>query len=163
MKLKRITIEQSETVRDLAEQSRELFVKLGGGEPTKNSVKSMFELLPPDKTNEDKYSLLILDKNEPVGFIDVVKGFPTESTWFIGLFFLVPKSRGQGKSQTAYQKLVAFIKENGGEKIRLTVAEQNLPGLRFWQKNGFEEIEFIPDMKIAGQSVPSYKMEVDIK
>ncbi|WP_165964718.1 GNAT family N-acetyltransferase [Periweissella cryptocerci] len=160
--LKAITTEQQAEVLQLAQASADFFAEFGGGPVTAANVGEFFTKLPAGKENTDKHTFFIMADDEPVGFIDLISGYPRPHTWYIGLFFITPEERGAGIGRQAFAMLSNFARKQGANKLRLAAAKENENGLKFWQKNAFVITQYLEDFKIDGVAVPTYVLEKEV-
>ncbi len=73
--------------------------------------------------------------------LDFLIGYPGENIWFIGLLLIHPDLRGQGFGTRILSGFEAWARTNQGKALMIGVLECNTAALRFWQNNGFREVE----------------------
>ncbi|HEL9598190.1 TPA: GNAT family N-acetyltransferase [Streptococcus suis] len=91
---------------------------------------------PPGKSLSDKYFLGFWDKNNLVAVLDLIDGYPTEDTAYIGLFMLDANLSGQGLGSMIMAELLPQLATRF-KKVRLGYVESNPQSSRFWSKVGF--------------------------
>jgi len=97
-----------------------------------------FGMLPDGCAADAKHMYLVFCEDEPVGFVDVIRGYPSENCAYVGLFILIESQHGQGIGRRTFRDLETLIaKWRGVRRIRLTVIEANVPALSFWDAMGF--------------------------
>jgi len=113
--------------------------KLISGEPVApGAAARTFGILPDGCAAEDKHMYLVETAEEPVGFTDVIRGYPDSGTAYIGLFIIRESHHGQGIGQIAFRLLEDEISHwNGIECLQLSVVGTNQPAADFWSKMGF--------------------------
>jgi len=112
--------------------------QLGGNTPGQTDIATeTFAILPAGCTPDDKRMYLIEAADRPVGFIDVIRGYPTADTAYVGLFVIVAKQQRAGIGRTAYAALECELAGwDGIERVRLAIFEVNEPALQFWTAMG---------------------------
>jgi RimJ/RimL family protein N-acetyltransferase len=129
---------------DMAEFQRVLegapdyFERVMGGPPGPAEAQSDYTLLPEGKSYADKFVYGIFRKGEMVGCADVIRGYPTGDTAFIGLLLIAEANQRQGIGQAAYRQIEEQCRSWPGiQRIRLGVVETNTMVIPFWEKMGF--------------------------
>lgn len=110
-----------------------------GKAPATAAGHTLLAALPPGKTAEDKFVFGVSRSGELVGCVDVVRGYPTNNTAFIGLLLICEGYQGLGYGGAAYQLLEGLIAGWGSTKVRLAVVQSNPQAVGFWARMGFEE------------------------
>jgi RimJ/RimL family protein N-acetyltransferase len=110
--------------------------------PTTEKVKEIFTALPPDKNYEDKFVLGIFkNSNEFIGIIDIVKSFPVEGQWIIGLLIIDPNKRDNGLGKRVHEALAEWAIKLGAKSFRIGAIEDNHKGIKFWTGLGYTKIK----------------------
>jgi GNAT superfamily N-acetyltransferase len=78
---------------------------------------------------------------ELIAVLDLVRDYPAERQWYIGLLMIDPEQRGRGLGGRIYGAVEAWIRTQRGERVGLCVQEQNPAAFRFWSRLGFREVE----------------------
>ena len=104
---------------------------------TKESILDDMTALPPGKTAEDKYYIGFFAQDTLIAVMDLITGYPTEKTAFIGLFMTDIKYQSKGIGSAIITEAAAYLRTQHFEKIRLGVDKGNPQSYGFWQKNGF--------------------------
>ena len=112
----------------------------GGGDPRPaGSAAATFRMLPAGRSLDDKHMYLIEAAARPVGFVDVIRGYPIADTAYIGLFIIADTYHRTGLGRAAYAALECeFANWNGIERVRLAVFTANEPALQFWTAMGLQ-------------------------
>lgn len=135
------------TSRILTAEDVEAIYRLSIGNPmfykycppfvTRESILSDMKALPPRTTYEQKYYFGFFKGESLVAVMDLILGYPNESTAFIG-FFMMDKSRqGRGEGTKIIRDCLEFISGLGFGSVRLAFAKGNPQSEAFWRKNGF--------------------------
>jgi GNAT superfamily N-acetyltransferase len=126
------------------------FIELGtGGPPHPEDAADLLSATPPDRSRKDKLvlGLWLTDDaagdsaatgDELAGVLDIVRGYPEESAWFLGLLLLTPELRGRGLGERIYRRVEEWVREQGAATIHLGVLERNPDARRFWERLGYE-------------------------
>ncbi|MFL0249549.1 GNAT family N-acetyltransferase [Clostridium neuense] len=142
--VKRIYITETNKVKDLCLKCSDYYILSGGELPEEDDAKEIFTELPPNKGSKDKFVLGIFNNiNELIGIIDIVRNFPIESTWIIGLMLIEPKERGNGLGSEIHKELVNWLGNLGARVLRIGVIEENHKGIEFWTSLGYKKVNEI--------------------
>jgi len=133
-----VDIDDAERLQPLYDRCSD-FALLVDGEPfSATMAKEGSRAIPEGKSLKDKILFGISRQSgEMVGLLDVVRDYPDEGTWWIGLLLLVPEVRGKGIGGKIVQGFADYIKTQRGKAIMLGVVELNQPAFEFWQRMGF--------------------------
>lgn len=104
--------------------------------PSLESLANDLVNCPPGKSLSDKYFLGFWDKNNLVAILDLIDGYPTEDTAYIGLFMVDANLSGQGLGSRIMAELLTQLATRF-KKIRLGYVENNPQSSYFWSKVGF--------------------------
>lgn len=108
--------------------------------------------LPPGKTQVDKFAFILEKNDRIIGLLDIVRDYPANNIWWIGLFLIHPQFRGKGLGKQVVQMLCRSLQKYGAYEIRLGVLEENTSGYRFWQNSGFLQIETKPGRQFGNKT-----------
>src|SRR5579884_2537856 len=140
-----LTPEDEPLVQALLERCTDYVELVSGLPPSPATTHDLYIVLPEGKGYEDKFLIgLFTPDNELIGVLDAIRDYPQTKEWYLGLLLLEPEQRGQSLGEQVYHAFERWIAQQGGEAVRLTVAEQNERAYRFWQRLGFREIERRP-------------------
>ncbi|HEP1819543.1 TPA: GNAT family N-acetyltransferase [Streptococcus suis] len=104
--------------------------------PSLESVANDLVDCPPGKSLSDKYFLGFWDKDNLVAVLDLIDGFPTEDTAYIGLFMVDANLSSQGLGSRIIAELLPQLATHF-KKVRLGYVESNPQSSHFWSKVGF--------------------------
>lgn len=112
--------------------------------------------LPPGRELRHKYAFLAKLGDVAVGLADIIDGYPSRGTAFIGLLAVRETVQGSGIGQRLFQEVERFARnELGARTMRLAVVEAN-PVIGFWVKMGFHptgEVKPFEGEAIKSQSI----------
>ncbi len=123
------------------EASHDYFWDFEGVLPSNSTLNEILNEVPEGYSKEDKLVFEINKNGNLVGIIDILKGFPTENTWMIGLVLLHPKFRGQGLGCKIHTKIKSLAKTNNIEILRIGVIESNYKASKFWNNLGYQHLK----------------------
>jgi len=97
------------------------------------------EDLPPiEGASKDNHILYVYyDQGKLIGFTDVYLGYPDKTCLWIGLMVVDKKYRQRGYGQKIIESL---IMKYPTYHIGIGVDTKNLSGLKFWHKQGFNDL-----------------------
>lgn len=111
-----------------------------GHQPRDDQAARLLAGLPPGKTLADKQVLGLHRDGEMVGVVELLRGYPGPTDWYIGLFLLSPEVRGVGLGTSVLEEIVERVVAEGGRALHLIVRENNPRALAFWRRNRFDLI-----------------------
>ena len=123
------------------------YTALLSGEITPSDVLAheLLEECPEGRGPEHKSVGGIFEEGgDLVGVLDLIQGYPTEETWFLGLLLLHPRIRGGGLGAQVLDAVKREIPRHGGQKLRLAVLHNNPRALHFWKNQGLRVIDNRP-------------------
>ncbi|NQN91381.1 GNAT family N-acetyltransferase [Streptococcus suis] len=104
--------------------------------PSLESLANDLVDCPPGKELSDKYFLGFWDTERLVAILDLIDGYPTEDTAYIGLFMVDSKLASQGLGSKVIAELLTQLATHF-KKVRLGYVESNPQASHFWSKVGF--------------------------
>lgn len=109
---------------------------------TRESIAEDMQALPPGTTYDNKHYIGFFHGVELIAVMDLILGYPTPTTAFIG-FFMVDKARqGCGTGSAIITECAAHFKNLGYDRIRLGYVKGNPQSEAFWKKNSFKNTGF---------------------
>lgn len=136
------------------EQCRAYFEDIEGRAPTRAVAHEILNGLPPGKRRDDKEVFGFFDEQDAlIALIDLVRDYPVEKEWIIGLFLIAPERRRSGLSRSVHQFIETYMTNNGGAVLRIAVLEINEPGRRFWESLGYYEVKRVPYPRGEGETI----------
>jgi ribosomal protein S18 acetylase RimI-like enzyme len=118
------------------------FVEATTGHPPRDDEAArLLAILPPGKTLADKQVLGFHRDGEMIGVVDLLRGYPSPTDWYIGLFLLSPEVRGAGLGTSVVDEIVERVRAEGGRALHLIVLENNPRALAFWRRHRFELVD----------------------
>jgi len=137
--VQRMSLADIAAVQEVYDRCLDYMLLVDGHAADPDGVKEDFQSVPPGKSNEDKYVFGITEHQKGiVGLLDVLRGYPDETTWWIGTLLFVPESRSQGLGEKVVQGFVKYAQAGGAQAIMLGVVEENTRAYKFWLRMGFE-------------------------
>jgi ribosomal protein S18 acetylase RimI-like enzyme len=103
-----------------------------------NEAVAILEERPPNTPDDKKHVFLV---DEDAALLDFCEGYPTPTTWFLGLIFLAPRVRNRGLGTHLLEALFAHVRAHGGTALRLAVATQHPEARRLYDRLGFQFVE----------------------
>ena len=117
------------------------FIRLSEGQgPSPGDGRLLLEERPQEAPEVEKLVLGLYDGPCLIGVTDLLKDYPAEGVWYLGLMLIEPPRRRAGIGTALLAALGDWVARQGGRMLRLGVVEQNAAGHRFWERQGFEDI-----------------------
>lgn len=115
------------------------YYELCGTGITPGSVLDDMSLLPPGRSEEDKYYIGFYEEEggSPVAVMDLISGYPREDIAYIGFFMVDGNLSRQGIGSRIVNDICRFLEMSGFSAVRLSYMTANRPAAAFWQKNSF--------------------------
>ena len=120
------------------------FYQYCGKQPSKELIQSDMELTPPGKALSDKYYVGFFDNETLIAVMDLIDGYPDETTAYIGFFMLAKDRQGRGLGSRLIAEVCGYLKELGFQRVRLGIDKDNPQSNHFWIKNGFTVLAEVP-------------------
>lgn len=151
-RVQRLSLTDAGTLQSLYERCSDYHVEHEGVPTRPTAAAEELAALPPGKAPADKFSLGIYSpEGEMVGYLDLVRDFPSAGEWQIGLLMLDPAVRGAGLGERVCRAAESWVAERGGRTISLGVLEHSPRAARFWRRMGFEEVARQPYASETGR------------
>lgn len=115
------------------------FVMQDGVAPDRSDIDDLFRDIPPEKQPIDHIVLGWPGADGLTAVVAILRDYPSEGIWYLGLMLVDPALRGRGYGTSLYATVEARAAAGGAHEVRLAVLEVNKAGLRFWRSLGFEE------------------------
>lgn len=138
--IRSLSLVNSDEILSFLIENREYFHLENGRPPAADDGRSFIEDLPPNKNPSDKFALSIDHGDRIIGLVDIVRGYPEDDIWWIGLLIIHPSFRGAGLGIRICRLIDEAVFASGGKEIRLGVLAENCPGLNFWKRAGYAQI-----------------------
>lgn len=142
-RVRRLTEEDTAQILALC-RSNPLYYRHCGTEPSEADIRQDMTLLPPGAAPEDKYFLGYFRGDRLAAVLDLIDGYPSAETAYIGLFMVDGRFSGQGIGSRLVEELLEELKTAGFSRVRLAYQKANPQSTRFWTKNGFQLVEEKP-------------------
>jgi ribosomal protein S18 acetylase RimI-like enzyme len=149
LSIKRLNETHSLELQDFLDKFEDFFMLCEG---EKGVSSALLQACPSSKDRTlDKFVLGFYEEGNMIALMDLIRNYPQDKSWTIGYFLLHPALQGTGKGSALLQRILPFIQEFQGQKLRCAVQEQNPRALHFWQKVGFVITDKVEEK--LGQSV----------
>jgi GNAT superfamily N-acetyltransferase len=162
LKLSLSTEKELEKLNEIFVEESKLFSKFHGEqmEPSSPGVCFREGLLPQGKSKEDFKMLSCYVDNTLIGRVTILKGYPEDDIYYIGIIYLVDTVRHNGYGKIIINLLCDYFRENKMTRVRIGVALKNWDGIRFWYKCGFDKITCVPyDVSYSEETFASIELE----
>ena len=117
------------------------FMRMSEGQaPVQGDGHLLLEERPQDAPDVEKQVLGVFDGPCLIGVIDVLRDYPAEGVWYLGLMLIEPARRREGLGTAAFAALKDWILAQGARALRLAVIDENAGSYRFWTRLGFRDL-----------------------
>jgi RimJ/RimL family protein N-acetyltransferase len=114
-------------VQALFESDPDYFKIVQGAPPGPAEAEGLLRDLPEGREYRDKFVYIVFDRTGTLtAVIDLVRGYPKDDVWFLGLLFVAPERRNMGLGSRVVDAICAHVKRQGGHAIRLGVVRGNI-------------------------------------
>lgn len=93
--------------------------------------------IPPNCVIEQKIYISIWENGKVIGVLDLIEGFPEQTSCWIGLLLVHGDLQGKKIGSNIVHAILNAANASGYKSIQLGVIENNVKGIDFWQKHGF--------------------------
>jgi len=115
----------------------ELFYRYHPPFVNRESILQDMDALPPGKNFSDKFYIGFFQGAELIAIMDLIAGYPTDRTAWIGLFMLAKPYQGKGTGSAIFSDCASYLSRQGFQRIRLAIDQGNPQSEAFWRKNQF--------------------------
>jgi ribosomal protein S18 acetylase RimI-like enzyme len=141
MELRPITPDDVDAVQELIESDPGYTERITGYPPGASDAQSLLLMRPDGLAEDAKVVLGAFDGPQLVAIVDLLRGFPTDGTAFIGLLQIHADRQGRGCGSTTYDLVRRYVESTWSEvrTMRLAVVDTNAQvAAGFWERQGFE-------------------------
>lgn len=116
------------------------FYRYSEAEPEREQIISDMHITPPGVDASRKYYVGFYQDTELIAVMDIIDGYPTRETAYIGFFMMRLRLQGRRIGSAIIDEVKAYLRTAGKTAVRLAINKGNPQATRFWQKNGFAVI-----------------------
>lgn len=162
-RIARLSADDAALLQDLCERCSDYY-EMEEGMPTRpGAAEHLLTALPPGKTPADKHLLGVhAPEGGLVGVIELMRDYPGERDWWIGLLMLDPAARAGGLGTRLFGEIVRAVAAAGGTALHVAVLEHNVCAERFWRRVGFAELRRQPYTAASGHESRVIVMRHDL-
>jgi GrpB-like predicted nucleotidyltransferase (UPF0157 family)/GNAT superfamily N-acetyltransferase len=131
-------------VIQLNKSCSDFFLFQNGLPPNEDDAREVFEFVPPNCDRARKLPIGIFHSKHLVGVMDVLRGYRTNSDWYIGFMLLAPSFRGQRFGTEIHNQFVSYARREGTRRLLIAVLEANESARRFWLRLGYRKVKDYP-------------------
>ena len=135
--VRRLDIDDVDMIYEMSCKN-EIYYKYHPPFVTKESIIEDMKALPPRKSYDDKYYIGFFDGDILVASMDLILGYPTDDTAFIGFFMTNVLFQNKGVGSGIVREVCDALKQSGYKRVRIGVDKENPQSNSFWRKNGFQ-------------------------
>lgn len=121
--------------------------------------KFLSEQAIQDLINNGAIFKLVLDNNEPVGFIEYIN---ESDKVFLSKLYVRKDKRNKGIGRFMLQDCISYTKENNLNKIYLTVNKGNSQSIKKYDHFGFKQIDAVVNDIGNGYVMDDYIMQLEL-
>jgi len=132
-----ITRQNFEQVFKVYDANQDFFMLVQGKKATIESSLGDIDAIPPDCGGKQKVYISIWKGGKAIGVLDLIAGYPEQTSFWIGLLLVHGDLHGKGIGSKIVRAVLDAAKISGYHKAKLGVVESNIQGLNFWEKHGF--------------------------
>lgn len=136
-KIRILKTEDVDDIQSLCMRCFEFSLLVEGALPQADAGQNILTALPPGKEANDKYVFGVYDGPILIAVIDLIRNYPRDREWYIGLLMIDPQYRAKHLGTTLTNWILNVVSEHGGHQVKLGVVKDNTAGLAFWKKMGF--------------------------
>lgn len=126
---------------DIYASNRAYLNLIDGNETESGEARLQRDLNQPPPNGAPRFFRLVAEHGRAVAVLDYVSGYPTTRSAYLGLLMVHGSLHGRGIGSRIVADLSQRLRENGCQRLRLSVLDDNPDAYRFWTRLGFEPIE----------------------
>ena len=126
----------ADSILDLCLQNTQYY-QYCGKQPSKELVLNDLHITPPGIEQSSKYYVGFYDNTVLVAIMDLINGYPSGDSAFIGFFMMNKRLQGNQIGTEIIQEICQYLKSIGISSVLLGIDKDNPQSNHFWQKNGF--------------------------
>ena len=126
----------ADSILDLCLQNTQ-FYQYSGKQPSKELVLNNLHITPQGIEKSSKYYVGFYDNTVLVAIMDLINGYPSGDSAFIGFFMMNKQLQGNQIGTEIIQEVCQYLKSIGISTVLLGIDKDNPQSNHFWQKNGF--------------------------
>lgn len=139
--IRSLTKEDRDEIFEFLQENSDYFLLENGRLPRDTDGQTFVTDLPPNKQPSDKFAISVDLDHRIAALVEIVRDYPEEHIWWIGLLLIHPSYRGIGLGGRICRLLEQLVCLMRGKEIRLGVLAKNIPGHHFWKRMGFTHIQ----------------------
>lgn len=120
------------------------FYRYSPAELSREQILSDIALTPPGIESSRKHYFGFFEGDALVAVMDLVDGYPTDCTAFMGFFMVDAARQGKGVGTAIIGEALDALKEQGYAAARLCIDDGNPQSTAFWIKQGFTVLKRVP-------------------
>lgn len=128
---------------------------IGEPKPTIQTVLADAKELPEGMPARAKHFWLVKQAGTPVAVLDLVEGYPDQTTLYIGQLEVLNRRAGHGRA--IIEQLKGQLGGHGYKRMELAVVHANTAGAAFWRALGFALLR-----QVEGELSPGNKQLLDV-
>ena len=138
--VRRMTEEDVPTILSLCNGNK-LYYEYCGHQCSEEQIVDDMSALPPNITFDDKYYIGFINGDLLMAVMDLIDGYPDESTAYIGFFMMNADFQGRGYGSSLITEVCEHLKSIGFSRVMLGFDKDNPQSSHFWRKNGFCDVK----------------------
>ena len=132
--VKPLQLEDIDLLQVLLENSPDYSQLVTGLPPGSSAAYSLLTETPEGKTPDDKLVIgLSTERQDLIGVLDIIRDYPAQHDWWVGLLLLDPAYRGRGLGQQVFRAFEQWAGKHDARRICLGVVEANQRAYQLWQ------------------------------
>ncbi len=132
------------------EQNAAYYQVIGEPKPTAKTVLDDATALPPGMPATAKHFWLVKQAGQPVAVLDLVEGYPEQTTLYVGLLLVAQHRQGHGQAIIA--QLSDALGTHGYKRMELAGVHANDAADKFWTAIGFTRLRQVESELSAGNT-----------
>ena len=138
MKFKEIEIKKH---RDKVIEFRKDSFKVSFGDTSEFAEEEYLHWLDEKIKDLSKGFVLVEEDGKCIGQLELtIREFEGKEIGYVNLSYLIPEMRGKGKGKELHNYAKLFFDNNKVSEYHLRVAPSNTAAIKFYRKNGMEEV-----------------------
>lgn len=148
-----ITIQNFKQVFQVYDTNQDFFLLTEGKKTTVKKSINDINALPPNTDISQKTYVSIWKDDKVVAVLDLIEGYPWKTSVWLGLLLVHGSLHSRKIGSSILNAVLTSAKKAGYKSIQLGVFENNVRGLAFWQRHGFNVFRQSQNVVIMGRRI----------
>lgn len=126
-------------LQNFLKSNEDYYLTISNSGATDFEARLLFEVVPLNKTLNDKFIVGFFKENNLIAIIDLIQNYEADNEWTIGEFIVDLSHRNKGIGKQILENIENLLLSLKVNSIRLAANYKNSKAINFWHKNGYRD------------------------